>query len=175
MPKIPGWEDQSVTVFSVVEEQDPADAVSRLAEYFIEMGAIDRAAAYRTQLENFPASLGALAARGQIAMARGDADAFSSVMEWIVPYTEGGAARSMPWDRRVSLAIVLTQGKQRGLAKEQVEACLKRVTENNLRSLTPSSLYRFLLLCRMFNLEIPDLDMRTEARSMVPPGLRERL
>ncbi|MEZ5276570.1 MAG: hypothetical protein R3F07_09340 [Opitutaceae bacterium] len=175
MPRIPGWEGQAVTVFEVVEEQDPADALSRLAEYFIEMGEIERATAYRTELGNFPASLGAIAALGQIAMAKGDTAAFSSVMDLAVPYTEGGAARSMPWDRRVSLAIVLTQGKQRELAREQVEACLKRTTEANLRSLTPSSLFRFLLLCRMFNLEIPDPDLGAKARSMVPPDLRERL
>ena len=174
-PQIPDWEQSSVIVFEVVEEQEEADAVSRLAEYFLEMGRIEQASSHRSQLENYPASLGALAALAQIEMARGDAAAFAQVFRTVVLFTEGGAAHGLSWDRRVSLAIVLTQGRRRDLAVEQVRQCLDQIDRHRLLSLTPSSLYRFLLLCRRFELEIADPALRERAYRELPPELRQRL
>ena len=175
IPQIDGWERSSVAVFAVVEQQEEADAVSRLAEYFLEMGDLERATSYVTQLENYPSSLGALAALAQIEMARGDTAALARVLELVVPYTVGGAGRSLPWDRRVSLAIVLTQGRERELAKGQIQRCLDQVNLEHILALTPGSLYRFLLLCRRFDLEIPDPDLSERALQELPPDLRTRL
>lgn len=175
IPQINEWDRSSVAIFEVVGEQAEADAVSRQAEYFLEMGELERAASYRTQLENYPSSLGALAALAQIEMARGDTVALARILELVVPYTVGGAARSMPWDRRVSLAIVLTQARERELAKEQIRRCLDQINLKHLLSLTPGSLYRFLLLGRRFDLPITDPVLRERALEELPPDLRKRL
>lgn len=175
IPQIDGWDRASVAVFEVVAEQEEADAVSRVAEYFLEMGELERAASFRTQLENYPSSLGALAALAQIEMARGDTAALARVLELVVPYTVGGAARSLPWDRRVSLAIVLTQGRERDLAREQIQRCLDQINLAHILSLTPGSLYRFLLLVGRYDLEISDPSLRERAFEELPPELRSRL
>ncbi len=170
-----GWGRTSVTVLEIGEEQEEADAVSRLAEYFLEMGQSERAAELRSQLQNYPASLGALAALAQIEMALGDTTAFNRTLSVVAPYAEGGAARSMPWDRRISLAIVLAQGRKRDLAREQLQQCLDTMNGSHLRSLTPNTLYRFQLLCRRFDLEITDPVLQARALELLPPELRARL
>ncbi len=64
IPTISGFEGQSVTVLEVVEEQDDATMVSRLAEYFVEMGQQDLAARTSQTLKRFPADPGAIPGPG---------------------------------------------------------------------------------------------------------------
>ena len=81
----------------------------------------------------------------------------------------------MPWDRRVSLAIMLARGKQMDLAREQVRRCLKEVDEAKLRWLSTGSLYRLQVLCKAYGLPIADQRLRELARDLLPPELRSRL
>ena len=175
LPTIAGFEGQSVVILEVVEDQDDAVALSRLTEYFVEMGQLDLAASAGQSLRRFPADLGALVARAQVEIARSDTTGFARSVEQLRSRLAGGADRALPWDRRVSLAVVLMRGKQADLAREQIRRCLAELDEAKLRSLTTGSLYRLQVLGKAFGLEINDQRLRGLAFDLLPSDLRSRL
>jgi hypothetical protein len=174
-PTIAGLEGQSVTILEVVEDQDDAAAMSRTAEYFVEMGLLDAAASAGQSLRRFPADPGALAARAQVVFARGDTADFDRTIESLQRRLSSGADRVMPWDRRVSLAIVLARAKQPDLAREQVRRCLAEADEARLRTLTTDSLYRLQVLGKAYGLEFADHRLHELALELLPSDLRRRL
>jgi len=175
IPRIAGLEGQSVAVFEVVEAQDEATAESRLAEYFAEMEQTELAASAEMALHRFPADLGALVGRAQVEIARADMDSFGQTMDLLLHCLSGGADRALPWDRRVSLAVVLAQGQQIGLARVEVMQCLADVDEAKLRALSAGSLYRLQVLSKALGLGIADSRLRELAVGLLPPELRGRL
>jgi hypothetical protein len=176
LPVITGFEGQSVTILEVVDdEQDEAAELSRLAEYFVEMGQLDVAASVTQGLRRYPADLGANVARAQFEVARGEMDAFAKSVEQLKNRLSNKADRSLPWDRRVSLAIILMRGKQPDLAREQTRRCLADVDEEKLRSLSTGSLYRLQVLGKAFGLSIDDLRLRALALDLLSEDLRSRL
>ncbi len=175
IPTISGFEGQSVVVLEVVEEQDAATEVSRLAEYFVEMGQQDLAARASQTLKRFPADPGAILARAQVALAGGDSDEFARTVETLMRRMSGQSERSLPWDQRVSLAIVLAQAHRLDLARTRLRQCLDEVDEAKLRSLSTDTLYRMQVLRRALRLEIVDPRLRAAALNLLPPDLRSRL
>lgn len=175
VPKIAGLETQSLVVFEVVDEQDDATATIRMAEYLIETGRVDLAAALRPNLRRYPSVLAASVALAEIEFARGDLAAFAPAFEAILPIVAAGGDRLLPWERRVSLAIVLAQGKQIELAKGQIRRCLDQITSGRIRSLTTGALFRFQVLCKAAGMEISDPHMRRLAQTLLPPDLRKRI
>jgi hypothetical protein len=175
LPTIAGFEGQSVTILEVVEDQEDSALLSRLAEYFVEMGQLDLAANVAQALRRYPADLGALVARAQVEIARDDPAAFARTVESLQSRLAGGADRVMPWDRRANLAVVLARGKHTELAREQVRRCLTDIDEGKVRSLTTISLYRFQVLAKAFNLSIADQKLHQLARDLLPADLRSRL
>jgi hypothetical protein len=174
LPAIPGFENQSVAILQVTENNNRAVALARLAEYFVEMNLVDHATASVNSLERYPADLGALVARAKIAKARGDADGFAKVLKPILSSLDAGFARTMPWDRRVSLAVVLALGERNDLAREQIRRCLEQVDEPRIRSLTTGSLYHLMELSRAYELTFSDQGQRDLALRLLPPELRSR-
>ncbi|HXQ80613.1 MAG TPA: hypothetical protein VN775_04820 [Opitutaceae bacterium] len=172
MPVGGGFEGQSVLVFEVVDEQSPAAATGRLAEYLVETGRLENAAIVREGLRRFPGDVGALAALAQVEKALGDEGAFAKTLESLLARLSNRGDRFLPWDRRVSLAIVLTQGRQIDLARDQVRRCLADVNEGRLRSLSAGSLYDLLVLGRTFGLGIADPKLREIALNLLPGDLR---
>ena len=175
LPTIAGFEGNSVTIFEVVEDQDDAVALSRIAEYFVEIGELDRAASVGQALRRFPADLGALTARAQAEIARDDRANFDRVFESLLRRLSGGADRVLPWDRRVSLAVVLARNKRADLAREQVRRCLAEIDEAKVRSLTTGSLYRLQVLGKAYGLGIADQRLHQLALDLLPNDLRDRL
>jgi hypothetical protein len=175
LPKVAGFEEQSVAVFQVVEVQDNATALSHLAEYFVEMDMIEKAASVAATLEHsFPADLGAAVARALVARAEGDAPAFGRALADVQASLARGDGESLPWDRRVSLAIALVEGRHFDLAREQARRCLGEMDEPRLRSLMTISLHRLLEMNRGFGLEIGDPRLRKLAQQLLPAELRDR-
>lgn len=175
MPVGGGFEGQSVLVFEVVDEQSPAAAAGRLAEYLVETGRIKDARAVGGGLRRFPGDVSALAARAQVEHALGDAAAFAKTVDSLLARLSSGGDRYLPWDRRVSLAIVLLQGRRIDLAREQVRRCLADANEARLRSLSTGSLYDLLLLGHSFGLTIADPKLRDLAVDLLPVDLRSRI
>jgi len=169
------FEGQSVLVFEVVDEQSPAAAASRLAEYFVETGDLGDAAAAAAALRRFPGDVGALAARAQVQSARGDAAAAARTLDDLLVRLRNGGDRYLPWDRRISLATVLARGEQYRLAGEQMRRCIEGLKEDRLRSLTTGSLYDLLVLAHAFHIEIADSRLRDLAIDLLPEDLRSRI
>jgi hypothetical protein len=175
LPEISGFEGHSVTVLEVVDSQDDATAASRLAEYYVEMDKLDLAAYAAQTLRRFPADIGALVARAQVENARGDADGFARTVDLILPRLSSRADRTLPLDRRVSLAVVLALGHHMDLARAQVRQCLDGLDEENLRSLSAGSLYHLQVLSKATGQGIPDARLRGLSMDLLPPILRHRV
>jgi hypothetical protein len=174
-PTIAGLEKQSITILEVVEDQDDAAAASRIAEYFLEMGQLDQAAAAGQALRRFPADLGALTVRAEVESARGDKADFDRTFESMLRRLSGRGDRVLPWDRRVSLAVVLARNQRADLAREQVRQCLAEADEAKLRSLSAGSLYRLQVLGKAYGLPMADQRLHRLALELLPPDLRQRL
>lgn len=172
IPTIAGFEGQSVIVFKVVDGQDDATAASRLAEYFVDMGQLDLASRAATELRRFPADLGALLSRAQVAIAEGDSDEFARATEVLLRRISGGSDRTLPWDQRVGLAVVLAQAHHVDLARSRLRQCLDEVDEEKLRSLSTNLLYRLQEARQVLGLEIADPHLQETALDLLPSDLR---
>jgi hypothetical protein len=176
MPEISGFEGQSVVVFEVVDLQDNSVALSHLAEYFAETDQPQLANSAADALARlFPEDLGATIARLQIAVATRDQRAANEAFKVLQKQLTEDAALALPWDRRVSLAIVLAEAKHYDEARKQMEQCLAEIDEPRLRSLTTLSLYRAQQLINGFGLTLPDQQLQELSRSLLPPELRSTL
>ena len=78
------------------------------------------------------------------------------------------------WNRRVDLAVVLARAKDTVLAKKQLTLCINAIDDDRIRSLSPGSVYRLLVLCRGLGETMPPAE-HALALSLVPPTLRARL
>ncbi|MFZ5495657.1 MAG: hypothetical protein ACOZE5_10030 [Verrucomicrobiota bacterium] len=176
IPPIAGFEEQRIEVFEVVDEQDAPGAMSRMAEFFVETGRLELAAAARQSLQRYPAHLGALVATAKVDAARREGAAFAGTVARLMPLLEaGGARRALPWDRRVSLAVVLATAHKETEAREQLEHCLREATEERLRSLPTQALFQLLTLARRRGLEFPSAQLGALALELLPPEARGRL
>lgn len=173
LPNIRGLEDQYLIVFEVTEVQDNGTALSRLAEYFIEMERMELAARLGDALADaFPADLGALIARAQLESARRDKTALKSLIELIKAQLKQRSDEEQPWDRRVSLCLVLAQGGEIALARAQVEKTVEEMGEQELRSLPTLPLYRFLTLCKALEIDLGAPELKALARELLPREMR---
>jgi uncharacterized membrane protein YhaH (DUF805 family) len=175
LPTIAGFEDRSVVILEVTNESNRAAALSRLAEYFIETQQTELAASTSPSLQRYPADLGALVALAQVEKARANAEGFTKAFKALEAALTGGLDRTLAWDRRVSLAIVLALGERNDLAREQVRRCLEKIDEARLRSLTTASLFRLQVLAKAYELKISDPRLRELAGKLLPVELRARL
>lgn len=174
LPVIPGFEGQSAQVFEVVDEQEPATALARIAEYLLEIKDLDQAAAAAQGLRRFPTDFGAWVARAEVDLARGDEAEFAKSLKVLQARLATKYPAALPWDLRVGLAVVLARAKQEKLAREQVAACLAVADERKLRSLSPGSLYRLLVLSRGFGTPV-EPKLHEFALTLVPAELRDRV
>lgn len=176
LPQIEGLEGEAVFLFEVVEPQDNATALSRLAEYFVEMNQPGLAAAVSEALaKSFAGDPGALIARAQVALARTDGPGLSAAMAALLPAIADGKDEDLTWERRANLALVLAQVKRPDLAKGQVRFCLGEADADRLRSLTTVSLYRLLVLSRAYGFSFTDQKLHGVALDLLPDELRLRL
>lgn len=175
LPVVAGFEDQSVMVLKVTENTNRVLALSRLAEYFLETRQPDLAEKLREPLQRYPAHPAALLALAALEESAGNGPAFTRAVAEIAAGLENGVDRALPWDRRVSLAIMLALGQQQELAREQVRLCLEKADASKIRSLSVGSLYRLQVLAKAFNVEMTDPKLRELARRLLPAELRARL
>ncbi|PTY08470.1 hypothetical protein DB347_02490 [Opitutaceae bacterium EW11] len=176
LPKISGFEGQSLAVFEVVDVQDNVTALARLAEYFAETDQMPLAlAVVGTLIHQFPTDPSAAAARAQVALLRRDREDFVEALRTITAPAALDQAAELPWDRRVSLALVLAQGEQLDAARTMAQACLAQVDEAQLRSVSTASLFRFLALTKALGMEFADPQTRNRALSLLPPESRTAL
>jgi hypothetical protein len=165
----------TATVMAVRPEQDEILAACRMADYFIEMEMPDAIRSSREKLRLYPRSLPALAVLAQIDLTLEDNADYRATMETLLPYVSRRAARTLPVDRRISLAALLMQTKQMDLARGQMEQCVTELDPDRLRELTTSEIVRLVAMTDLLGLTLPDPQLRLLALSLMPPSLRSRL
>ncbi len=175
LPEIPGFKEPSALILEVTDETDPATLRSRLVEYLVEMHHIDQAAFASQALRRYPADLGALVALAQVAKAKNDEEGFTRAFSALESNLASGSDRSLAWDRRVSVAVVLALGGRADLSETQVRRCIADIDNARVRMLTTGSLYHLLFLCKHFGVEVPDPRLHDLAMKLLPGELRERL
>ena len=175
LPTIPGFEGQSVTILEVVDEQDDATALSRIAVYLVDVGQLDLGAKAGRALRRFPADLGALVARAQVEVGCGENDEFAATVDLLMRRISGGADRQLQWDRRVGLAVVLAQAHHADLARARLRQCIAEMDEEKLRSLSTLLLYRLQILRKALNLDISDPALKALSFELLPSDLRSRI
>jgi hypothetical protein len=174
-PKEVSAGNYAAVVFAVRPEQDDALAACRLADYFVEMGMMREAQVAREKLRLYPRNLPALAALAQVSQALGDGATHDAALHALLPQLSRRAGRNLPVDRRISLAAVLIQAKQRDAAREQMQLCATELDVERLRSLTTGQIVRLLALNDIFGVTLADPSLRPLALSLLPPSLRDRL
>ena len=174
LPIIGGFEGQSIVVLERIDGQDEVTLMSRMAEYFVETDNLDLAASAGQELRRFPADLGALVARARVHIARGESDAFAHTIDSLLSLLSDDRERTLAWDRRVSLAVVLAQGKHIDRARAVLQRCLAEVDDAKLRSLTTGSLYHLQVLANILGMEITDPRLHQLALDLLPSNLRSR-
>ena len=173
-PSIPGFEDQSVTVLEVVDEQDDATTLGNIALYFAEIGDLDRARSAAEGLTRYSTDFGAWVARAQVADAIHDDAELEKILKVLQSRLALRVQPLISWDRRVDLAVVLARAKATVLAKKQLALCINAIDDDRIRSLSPGSVYRLLVLCRGLGVTMPPAEHALALR-LVPPTLRVRL
>lgn len=174
LPQDTPWQEPLI-VFQVVDLQDEATALSRLAEYFVDLGNLQLATlAGRSLAERHGTNLGARIAQARVEIARRDGAAFKRSLDAIEAAVKEGADEALDWDQRASLAVVLAEGNRLATARAQAQRCLELMGEPELRSLAEPTLFRFLTLCRALKLEV-DPELQRSAKQLLPPKMREKL
>lgn len=167
LPQVPGFGDSSVLVLQVIDETDPATMRSRLVEYLVEMGQLDEAAYASQTLGKYPSDIGSHVALAQLAASRRDRDAFSHEVDAVAMGLSRGSDHSLAWDRRVSLAVVMTLAGRQDLARAQTAQCFREATLERLRFLSPESLSHLLVLGKRFGAAFPSAELAAEAERLV--------
>jgi hypothetical protein len=163
-----------VTVLEVVDEQDDATTQGNIALYFAELGDWDRARSAAEGLTRFSTDFGAWVVRAQVAAAVHDDAELADVLKVLESRLALRVQPLISWNRRVDLAVVLARARATVLAKKQLTLCINAIDDDRIRSLSPGSVYRLLVLCRGLGVPMPPAE-HAFALSLVPPTLRVRL
>src|SRR5699024_4399128 len=123
--------------------------------YALEVQDTALADAANDSLQAFPTSLSALIARAEIEKARNRPEGVARALEPLLQSVANGLDRVLPWDRRVSLVVVLAQADRRDLAVVQLRRCIADANAERLRSLGAGSLYRLLVLSKALAVPMP--------------------
>ena len=94
-------DSQIVTILEVVDDQDKALGLSRLAEYLVEMNQLDLAEGAPQGLRRYPTDLDSLIARAEVDTATGNEEAAAGALKLIIPRIKSGAHPRLPLDRRM--------------------------------------------------------------------------
>lgn len=165
LPATPGFAAEKVAVFEVVAPQDEALALSRLAEYFIEVERPEPARLVVESLDRaYPQDLNATIARALVHEKTGNVTAFRTEVDRLA----GSVERDLhptDEDRRVLRAIVLALGRRHDLARSELAASCPRLSVSTLELLTPLQLFRLRRLVELYRLEFPQPELAEFART----------
>lgn len=166
LPAVPGYLDKKLAVFKVTAPQDEALALSRLAEYFVEMDRPQPAGLVaKVLVESFAEDPNAAIARALVAAQANDPAALDRELDRLAADVAAGRTASS-WDRRVQRAIVLALGHRTELVRAELTACVGLATRDDLFELTPLQAYRLHTLAAHFQLVFPDEALDRLLRSL---------
>lgn len=156
LPPIPGFADQKLVICKVVAPQDEALALSRLAEYFVEMNRDEPATlAAKVLAESYPDDPNAAIARAIVAAHVNDRAALEREATRLASDVSAGRIPSS-WDRRVQRAIVFALARRPELERTEILGCVSTASREGLFELTPLQAYRLGTLARHAGATFPD-------------------
>lgn len=156
LPPLTAFDGQQLVVFQVTAPQDEPLLLSRLAEYFVEMERTEPATMVaRVLAESYPDDPNAAIGRAIAYAHTQDRTGFERELARLAADVKAGRTPSS-WDRRVQRAIVLALGRQRELARNEIEACVATATAPDILTLTPLQAYRLATLARSHRLEFAE-------------------
>jgi len=159
LPPAAGMEGQALAVYQVVDAQEESVALSRLAEYFAEIGNAHLAKAAATVLgTSFPGDPNASIARAIVYQTFGEKTDFERELS-AVAAIDAENNEDLDWDRCVQRGIVLALGGKREEAKRSISHCIADASEARLYSLTPLELYRLNVIAKAYRLSYPTPDL----------------
>ncbi len=135
----------------------------------------DFARSVRPQLEQYPRSLPALITLAEVNQAIGETAEFRHNLDSIQPQLSRRAARSLPPDRRITLAALLVQAGQKDAGREQMQQALPQLNAAKIRALPLSARVRLLVLSNYYKLDFLDPELRRLTLSLLPPFLRAKV
>lgn len=172
LPKIPGFEQESVTIFEVGADDGEAVSLSRLVEYLVETERMPMAAAVANILKRHTGDLSGLAAQARLALAQNDRNHFQQIIDLMPTAMANGQDAALPFDRQVALGVILAQAKRPDLAQPQIARCLHTATAADLRALPDLALYRFQVVAQALKLEWTNPELRILAQQLLPTAYR---
>ncbi|HWL14431.1 MAG TPA: hypothetical protein VNR00_02425, partial [Opitutus sp.] len=156
LPPAPVYVGQKLAVFKVTPLQDEPLMLSRLAEYFVEMERPEPAAMVaRVLMKAYRDDPNAAIARAFVGADARQTTDFERELARLARDVRDGRTPPL-WDRRVQRAIALALGRQRELARTEIEACLDTATAADLLELTPLQAYRLSTLAHAYGLHFAD-------------------
>lgn len=166
LPAMPAYVAEKLTVFKVTAPQDEALMLSRLAEYFVEMGRGEPASlAARVLAESYSDDPNSSIARATVYdYIKRPVDFKRELARLSADATAGRVPAG--WDRRVQRAIVFALGGQRELARAEVKACLATASAAALLELTPLQAYRLMTLAKAYDFSFADGELARLAASL---------
>ncbi|MDQ8203897.1 hypothetical protein [Pelagicoccus sp. SDUM812003] len=174
IPQTDGLKGFSLQAFERGPVLDEDEALSRLADHFVEQRQLPLAEEIRKTLADYPRSVHALAATAYIDYALGNTQAFAESMETLIPYLSRRAARDLPANRHITIASLLLRDKETELAKTQIERCLENIDTAEIKSLSPLNLAGLVALSKAFQLPFPDEETKALALELLSPEARAR-
>ncbi len=156
LPPIPGFANQKLVICKVVAPQDEALALSRLAEYFVEMNRDEPATlAAKVLAESYADDPNAAIARAIVAAHVNDRAALEREAARLASDVSAGRIPSS-WDRRVQRAIVFALARRPELERTEILACVANASREGLFELTPLQAYRLCTLARHAEATFPN-------------------
>ena len=167
LPDHPALKGERIRIWEVTPDQTPAEAAAYSANYYLELGEPAMANRLAPVLAGFKDDLVATVMLGGIASRQSDATAFSAAFERVTAQLR--QAESLQLDDHLHLVVVLVVGQRADLAREQLQSCMKKVSDDSLRHLTPGTLADLLALSEALRVEWPDPALKQLAEHLVPP------
>ncbi|MFW6353318.1 MAG: hypothetical protein ACOC3I_02925, partial [Verrucomicrobiota bacterium] len=156
LPDEPAFAAEKLAVFEVTDLQDPALALARLAEYFVEMRRPEPAALVAQALaQNHPDDPNAWIARALVARQQGDGAGFRSLSARLAEATRDRQWWST-WDREVQRIAVLAAAANWDLVRRELAPLLSSASRESLLTLTPLQADQLRRLMHLLELSFND-------------------
>jgi hypothetical protein len=171
LPEHPVLAGAQVRIFEVVADQTPAAATAHAASFFLESGQAENAGRLAPALSHWNQDLNAAVMLAAIASSQKDTAGFAAATARVIALI--AQAEAMPLDDQVRLAEVLTMAQRLDLARERLEACLRKASARSLRQLTPGTLAVLLELTEALGVTWPEPGLEQLATQLLPPSRRD--
>ena len=170
LPPHPALVGQEIRIYEVTPDQSPAETLVNTTGYLLEMGTMDAAGKMAPWLAAQGDDLASVAMLAEIASRQGDKTAFTATLDRMIRLLP--QANTLPFEYHVQVVALLASARRFDLAGSELQPCLNKMTEENLRRLSPDTLAHLLALTTASGVGWPDHRLRQLATELLPPALR---